>query len=351
MTSLDRGVQCDHALAKTGLRATGEGADMAGKKVRAGAHKSGRTSGAARRRMLATGLVALTASGVAAAPASAGGGGGSTIFACYSNSTDALSYLKPPATTCPSGTTKISWSSTGPQGAQGAAGAQGKAGAAGPQGKAGAAGPQGAAGAQGKAGAAGAKGAQGAAGAKGAQGAQGATGATGPEGPNSVVEDGNIDLNFGSTNTGSAWTFIGDTPDLNIIASNVDITITGTVDWGASNASEIQGYYGVCYQDQTTSGAVTDVQEVLPQITPGANNFVAEPITGVIPAADLTEGDAYLVGVCTTDDSSNVEFGLGAGTWSYTEPEFASQSFASHGAPLEKESSHAAAKPAVQKAP
>jgi len=309
--------------------------------------RKARASGAARRRMLATGLVAMAASGVAAAPASAGGGGGSTIFACYSNSTDALSYLKPPATTCPSGTTKISWNVTGAQGAQGAQGAAGKAGA---QGKAGAAGAQGATGAQGKAGAAGPQGAQGAQGKAGAAGPQGVPGATGATGPDSVVEDGNINMGGGGTNTGSTWTFIGNTPDLRVIASNVDITITGTVDWGASNASEIQGYFGVCYEDTTTSGAVTPVQEVFPQLTPGTDNFVAEPITGIIPAADLSETDDYDVGVCTTDDTSNVLFGLGAGTWTYDIPEFAAVSFASHGAPLEKVVSHAAAKAAVQKA-
>ena len=163
---------------------------MAKRTRRAGARKAGLGCGASR--MLATGL-AIAASGVAAGPASAGSGS-TTIFACYSDSTDALSYLKPPATSCPSGSTKISWAEIGPQGAQGKAGAQGaqgKSGANGAQGAQGEAGAQGGQGAQGRSGGAGAQGtpvqsgtagAQGTTGANGPQGATGARGATGPQG-------------------------------------------------------------------------------------------------------------------------------------------------------------------------
>jgi len=147
--------------------------------VKRGGSASGRRIGS-RRRLVATGLAAMAASGVVAAPSSAGSGS-TTIFACYSDSTDALSYLKPPATSCPSGSTKISWAEAGPPGAQGKAGAQGA------QGKSGANGAQGTQGAQGEAGATGAQGAQGAQGATGVQGAQGKAGATGAQGATGVL--------------------------------------------------------------------------------------------------------------------------------------------------------------------
>ena len=89
-----------------------------------------------------------------------------TIYACYSNTTKALSETTK-TIGCKTGFTELSWNAKGPQGAKGAQGA------AGPQGPAG---PQGAKGAQGAAGPQGAKGAQGAAGPQGAVGPQGPAG-------------------------------------------------------------------------------------------------------------------------------------------------------------------------------
>jgi hypothetical protein len=90
------------------------------------------------------------------------------IYACYSDKTDALTYLNyPTVKKCASGETLISWNATGAQGAQGA------------KGSAGAQGAQGSAGAQGAKGSTGAQGAQGSAGAQGHQGAQGPNGTVG----------------------------------------------------------------------------------------------------------------------------------------------------------------------------
>jgi hypothetical protein len=60
------------------------------------------------------------------------------IDACYSKKTKQLTLQK--KSKCKRGTKPVSWSQTGPQGAQGAAGSQGSAGATGPAGVAGAAG-------------------------------------------------------------------------------------------------------------------------------------------------------------------------------------------------------------------
>ena len=105
---------------------------------------------------------AALATGATEAASAAGGPGPrvattGTIYACYSNTTKALSETTK-AKGCKTGFTELSWNAKGPQGAQGAKGATGPQGPAGPQG---------------------AKGAQGA---TGPQGAKGATGAQGPPG-------------------------------------------------------------------------------------------------------------------------------------------------------------------------
>jgi hypothetical protein len=100
------------------------------------------------------------------------------IYACYSNTTQALSETTK-AVGCKTGFTELSWNAKGPQGPQGPQGAQG---GTGPQGAKGATGPQGPAGSQGPAGPQGAKGATGTQGAQGPRGAQGPQGAQGPPG-------------------------------------------------------------------------------------------------------------------------------------------------------------------------
>jgi hypothetical protein len=177
---------------------------------------------------VAAGLAAtLLAGGVAVAAGEAPAlASSSKIYACYSDTTGALSHLDyPTVKKCPSGGTLISWNASGPQGsrgakgsqgakgAQGAEGAQGARGAAGPQGAQGGAGPQGPRGAQGatgsngpqgSAGPQGSTGPQGAPGTKGAQGsagtrgAQGAPGAQGPAGPVAgVIARGQVKLATG----------------------------------------------------------------------------------------------------------------------------------------------------------
>jgi hypothetical protein len=89
-----------------------------------------------------------------------------TIYACYSNTTKALSETTK-AKGCKTGFTELSWNAKGPQGARGPQGATGPQGA---KGATGAAGPQGPLGPQGAKGAAGAPGPQGPAGPQGAPG-------------------------------------------------------------------------------------------------------------------------------------------------------------------------------------
>ncbi len=146
---------------------------------------------------VAAGLAATVLAGGVAVAASETPGltSSSKIYACYCDTTGALSHLDyPKVKQCPSGEKLISWNASGPQGArgakgsqgaigaQGAKGTQGARGAAGPQGAQGGAGPQGARGAQGAAGAQGSAGAQGPTGPQGASGSEGAQGSPGSQG-------------------------------------------------------------------------------------------------------------------------------------------------------------------------
>jgi hypothetical protein len=182
--------------------------------------------------------------GMGSATASPAGASTPTkLYACYSNTTDALSYLNyPTVKKCASGSTLISWNITGAQGAQGAKGAQGSAGAQGAQGakgSTGSKGPQGSAGAQGVKGAQGAQGAQGAAGAKGSKGPAGAQGAQGAPGANGAVALYSGKLNYSdnsppgrSYSPGVSEVVATLSPPAGSYAVNVDATVgtfTGSV--------------------------------------------------------------------------------------------------------------------------
>jgi hypothetical protein len=118
----------------------------------------------------------LLAGGTAAGAAITGGpvDASGVIHGCWTNAAingTHVFVLQDAATTCPKGTTAISWNQQGPAGATGPQGPAGPAGAAGPPGPAG---PQGPAGATGD---------KGDTGATGPTGDKGDTGATGPQGP------------------------------------------------------------------------------------------------------------------------------------------------------------------------
>jgi hypothetical protein len=126
-------------------------------------HHKARRAGAVMAGVTAAALVtgAAEAASAAGAPHTTTTG---TIYACYSNTTKALSETTKTAG-CKTGFTELSWNAKGPQGPQGPQGAQGATGPRGAKGAQGPAGPQGGAGPQGV------KGPQGAAGPQGAPGA------------------------------------------------------------------------------------------------------------------------------------------------------------------------------------
>jgi hypothetical protein len=102
-----------------------------------------------------------TAAGAAVASSPSPVSSGGVIDGCYTNAEISGSHvvvLQDQGTSCPKGTTAVSWNEQGAAGATGPQGPPGPAGAAGPQGQAGATGPQGATGPDGPAGPAGPQG-------------------------------------------------------------------------------------------------------------------------------------------------------------------------------------------------
>jgi len=213
-------------------------------------------------------IAGVTAAGLATGAAEAATAAGGpvpqitttgTIYACYSNTTKALSETTKTAG-CKTGFTELSWNAKGPQGPQGPQGAKGAQGPAGPQGVTG---PQGAVGPQGPAGPQGAKGGQGATGPQGAPGSQGATGpqgapgsqgATGPQGPPGAIAD--FTTERGPTPLGSTPTVVASvTP-----ASSGFYNVTATEAVGNPNLGGVHTLWACTIADHSSNGhAVSSV--------------------------------------------------------------------------------------------
>jgi BclA C-terminal domain/Collagen triple helix repeat (20 copies) len=110
------------------------------------------------------------------------------LYACVAGNFHTLN-LTSAGGNCPSGQSKISWNTAGPDGVAGPRGATGTTGARGATGAHGAVGPKGNAGAAGSAGPQGPAGSKGDTGAKGDNGAAGSAGTQGPAGPKGDTGD------------------------------------------------------------------------------------------------------------------------------------------------------------------
>jgi hypothetical protein len=143
---------------------------------KSGHHKKARRAGVA----VAGATAAALATGGVAAAAAAGGPAPHTsltsgvVYACYSDSTKALSETTK-AKGCKRGSTELSWNAKGPQGSRGPQGPEGAKGTAGPQGV---------------------RGAQGARGPQGVAGPQGSQGPPGPEAIHGYVVNARIASSF-----------------------------------------------------------------------------------------------------------------------------------------------------------
>ena len=189
-------------------------------------------------------IAGVTAAGLATGAAEAATAAGGpvpqitttgTIYACYSNTTKALSETTKTAG-CKTGFTELSWNAKGPQGPQGPQGAKGAQGPAGPQGVTG---PQGAVGPQGPA---------------GPQGAKGGQGATGPQGPPGAIAD--FTTERGPTPLGSTPTVVASvTP-----ASSGFYNVTATEAVGNPNLGGVHTLWACTIADHSSNGhAVSSV--------------------------------------------------------------------------------------------
>jgi Collagen triple helix repeat (20 copies) len=132
-----------------------------------------------------------------------------TIYGCYTNAEVNGSHalvLQDTGTTCPKGTTAISWNASGPPGPTGPAGPSGLTGPSGAAGSPGPSGPSGAAGPSGP---------SGPAGPTGAAGPSGPAGPTGPAGSSATYRAGTETLTAGYSTI--AFGFSSPMPDTNYV--------------------------------------------------------------------------------------------------------------------------------------
>jgi hypothetical protein len=143
--------------------------------------------------------LALVAGGTAAGAAIAGPvGSDGTIHGCYygaDKSGSSQLVLQNTGTSCPKGSTAITWNQTGPQGATGPQGPQGAAGPKGDKGDTGPQGPQGD---------------------PGSQGATGPQGPQGPAGPGTTITEHSQSWSY---NSGQNSTFTLDCPSGSTLVS------------------------------------------------------------------------------------------------------------------------------------
>jgi Collagen triple helix repeat (20 copies) len=229
--------------------------------------------------VMATGSIALANTGGAPPTKPAVGSpvdGSGVIHGCWTN--DAINgshffVLQNAGSTCPRGTTAISWNQTGPQGATGPAGATGATGAQGP------AGPAGPAGATGQTGATGQDGASGPQGPAGPAGATGATGAQGPQGP--------AGDSYGVTGYSGTSAALSTADQLVTVMSTAAVPATGTYYVTATVTAVVSaGDYVACYIDGQEE---TDVPVVGPVAGIGYQTLA---LTASVPAS---AGDAISV--------------------------------------------------------
>ena len=229
-----------------------------------------------RRSVIAASAVIVLIAGAGAAAAHSSSSVGTQTFAGCLTSAGALvdvTLSSNPSTSCPSGTTSVTWTQQGPAGDTGATGAIGSPGPVGKTGHAGPAGPTGAAGAAGPVGAQGLPGNAGKTGHAGTRGPQGPigpvgpTGAIGPSGATGVTGTAGASLLHGSGAPTKAIGNIGD--------SYIDITTD------------------LLYGPKTSSGWGTGVSLIGPPGPAGPGADAGEPaqcssssFTAVVTTAD-----------------------------------------------------------------
>jgi Collagen triple helix repeat (20 copies) len=243
--------------------------------------------------MIGAGVVLVLGMGSTAAYAALAGGpvdGSGVIHGCWTNAAingTHVIVLQDAGTTCPKGTTAISWNQQGPAGPTGPVGATGAAGPAGPAGATGPAGPKGDAGAQGPAGATGPAGVAGPAGPAGADGSTVLNG-TGPS-ADTVGHDGDFYLDTAAEvlygpKAGGGWPANG-------------TSLTGVP--GATGPAGPQGPPGPAGSGGLS--AVTDLNGLTCTTNGGADGTIA--VQPASPAGGLPGSDNLIAMKCNASQS------------------------------------------------
>jgi hypothetical protein len=133
---------------------------------------------------------------------------------------------------------------------------------------------------------------------------------TGPQGPSGVVRMDSFAATAYPDNATTMWAFVSQTVPETFTNTDTAATVTGTIDFASSNGSEISAFLGVCYE-ASGSSTLVNTGYVGPQFTLPANSYVAQTVSATV--GNLSAG-TYNLGLCTMQESSNVEHGDGHGT-------------------------------------
>jgi hypothetical protein len=149
----------------------------------------------------------------------------------------------------------------------------------------------------------------GAQGPKGPAGPAGPTGATGPQGPSGVISMTQYAPNAVAIVAGP-WAFLGSPPEEDFTNTGTAAEVTASMQEASSNAGEVFGYLGICYEPAAAGSPVTDVSKTAPLFAAAQDYFFDETVSGVV--GNLPAGD-YYIGLCA-EDQENVVNGLASVT-------------------------------------
>jgi hypothetical protein len=127
---------------------------------------------------------------------------------------------------------------------------------------------------------------------------------------NPVARMDDFDASNYAVNLTSSWVFVSATVPESFTDANTGATVTGTIDFASDNGEGIDAYFGVCYEEASTS-TIENVGYVGPEFTSPAYSYFAQTVSATV--GDLSPG-TYDLGLCTMEETSNVVHGSGHGT-------------------------------------
>jgi Collagen triple helix repeat (20 copies) len=254
--------------------------------------------------------VALVAGGGTALATTTGPVSGGVITGCYTNAEVNGSHalvLQDAGTTCPKGTSAVTWNEQGTAGPTGPAGPTGATGPPGPAGPSGAVGAQGPAGPAGATGAIGATGATGATGQTGPAGPAGPAGATGPQGPPGPAGSGSAMAC--TTDGGAAGTVTASTSSTNTV---VLTCVANTADANCAHSDGLGQTYTDCNDLLGVAGNAATYNLTMANDAVAAYLATAATVTSAASNPDscgsVGDGDGGVLLVTVVNSTSGVNY-------------------------------------------